>query len=102
LTLDLDDPEASVEVGDDVVTSGLENSDFPEGLSVGRVVDVEDQAGGLGKTLRVEPWTDFGELELVRVLLWVPGSGPVVSTTTTTTTTTLPAETTTTTTGGDD
>lgn len=102
LTLDLDDPDAAVEVGDDVVTSGLENSDFPEGLSVGRVVDVEDEAGRLGKTLRVEPWTDFDQVEFLRVLLWVPGSGPVVSTTTTTTTTTVPMETTTTTTEGDD
>lgn len=99
LTLDLDDPDAAVEIGDEVVTSGLENSDFPEGLSVGRVVDVEDQAGRLGKTLRVEPWTDFDQLELVRVLLWVPGQGPVVSTTTTTTT--VAVETTTTTTGDD-
>ena len=35
-------------VGDSVVTSGLENSSFPEGLAVGKIVDVEQQPGGLG------------------------------------------------------
>ena len=34
--------------GDNVVTSGLENSSFPEGLGVGTVVEVEQQPGGLG------------------------------------------------------
>jgi rod shape-determining protein MreC len=88
LRLDLD-ANAAVAVGDDVVTSGLENSSFPEGLGVGRVVEVEQQPGGLGTIVRVDPWTDFGGLEYVTVLRWVPGQGPVTTTTTTTTTTTV-------------
>jgi len=85
LRLELDSGVAVAE-GDAVVTSGLENSVFPEGLSVGEVVEIEREEGGLGTTVRVLPWTDFDELEFVRVLKWVPGQGPVVSTTTTTTT----------------
>jgi rod shape-determining protein MreC len=86
LRVDLD-VDAQVAVGDNVVTSGLENSSFPPDLSVGRITEVEEQPGGLGTVVRVEPWTDFESLEFVTVLKWVPGQGPVVSTTTTTTTT---------------
>ena len=89
LRLDLD-ANAPVTEGDNVVTSGLENSSFPEGLGVGRVVEVEQQPGGLGTVVRVDPWTDFDALTYVTVLRWVPGQGPVVTTTTTTTTTVAP------------
>ena len=89
LRLDLD-ADAQVAVGDSVVTSGLENSSFPEGLAVGKIVDVQQQPGGLGTVARVDPWTDFEALTYVTVLRWVPGQGAVVSTTTTTTTTTAP------------
>jgi rod shape-determining protein MreC len=89
LRLDLD-ANAPVSIGDDVVTSGLENSSFPEGLGVGRVVEVEQQPGGLGTIVRVDPWTDFESLEYVTVLRWVPGQGPVTTTTTTTPPTTAP------------
>jgi rod shape-determining protein MreC len=99
LTVDLDVREG-VAVGDEVVTSGLENSTFPEGLSVGTVTEVEGQAVGQGMTVRVRPWVDFDALEYVTVLRWVPGQGPVVPSTTTpttvggaaSTTTTLPPE----------
>ena len=68
------------------MTSGLEQSDFPEGLSVGKITEIEpEQAGGLGTVVRVKPLTDFGALEYVTVLRWVPGQGPVTTTTTTTT-----------------
>ncbi|MDZ4825381.1 MAG: rod shape-determining protein MreC [Actinomycetota bacterium] len=96
LRLELD-PGVDVQVGDDVVTSGLENSDFPAGLSVGEVAEVEEQPG-IGLLVRVRPWTDFDDLELVQVLDWVPGGPPVVVTTTsmapaaTTTTPTTVAE----------
>jgi rod shape-determining protein MreC len=79
------DAGVQVAVGDEVVTSGLENSSFPEGLSVGEVAAVEQQPAGLGTIVRIDPWTDFAALEYVTVLRWVPGQGPVVSTTTTTT-----------------
>jgi rod shape-determining protein MreC len=89
------DAEAPVGRGDAVFTSGLENSVFPEGLSVGTVVEVEQRPGGLGTVARVQPATRFGALDFVDVLRWVPGQGAAVSTTTTTTTT-APGPTTTT------
>jgi rod shape-determining protein MreC len=101
LRLDLD-ANAAVNIGDSVVTSGLENSSFPEGLSVGNVVETEQQPGGLGTIVRVDPWTDFDALTFVTVLRWVPGQGPVTTTTTTTTaptTTTTPPATDTTSSG---
>lgn len=92
------DADADVKPGDDVVTSGVDNSVFPEGLRVGTVEEVDEQPGGLGVTARVRPWTDFDSLEYVTVLQWFPGQGDVVSTTTTsTTTTTVPSDTTSTT-----
>jgi rod shape-determining protein MreC len=84
LVVDIDDDEAKIKVGDSVVTSGKDNSSFPENLSVGKVVSVDHQGAGLGQTVRVKPYVDFAALEYVKVLVWVPGEGPVVSTTTTT------------------
>ncbi len=79
-----------VEPGDRVETSGLQNSDFPPGLSVGKVMKVDDEPGGLGKRAQVEPYVDFGQLEFVTVLIWVPGQPGVVATTSTTSTTSPP------------
>ena len=65
------------------MTSGLENSVFPYGLPVGRVVEVEQLPGGLGTRVRIEPYVDFDGVAYVVVLQWVPGQGPAVETTTT-------------------
>ncbi len=96
LRVELDENAPPVNVGDNVVTSGIEQSDFPEGLSVGQVTEVEPREDRLGTVVRVKPWTGFGGLEYVTVLKWVPGQGPVTTTTTTTTTTTVPVPETTT------
>lgn len=91
------DADTPIAVGDDVQTSGLDNSVFPEGISVGEVVRVDPQPAGLGAIVRVEPYVDFPELEYVTVLQW-SGEGPALVTTTTTTlatattVTTIPAE----------
>jgi rod shape-determining protein MreC len=88
------DPQKPVVVGDAVVTSGLENSVFPYGLPVGKVVKVDKLPGGLGTRVRIRPYVDFDGVAYVLVLKWVPGQGAVISTTTTapptTTTTTVP------------
>jgi rod shape-determining protein MreC len=88
------DPQKPVLVGDGIVTSGLQNSVFPYGLPVGRVVKVDKLPGGLGTRVRIRPYVDFDGVAYVLVLKWVPGQGPVISTTTTapptTTTTTVP------------
>lgn len=102
LKVDIDDSDVEITPGAEVFTSGLENSSFPEDISVGTVESVEKQGAGLGQTLRVKPHVDFGSLEYVTVLQWVPGKGPIYATTTTSsTTTTVPEETTTTEGSGD-
>lgn len=88
------DSAKPVVVGDAIVTSGLENSVFPYGLPVGRVVKVDKLPGGLGTRVRIRPYVDFDGVAYVLALKWVPGQGAVISTTTTapptTTTTTVP------------
>jgi len=79
---------AAVAKGDEVVTANIANSLYPPDLAVGTVTAVEKQSAGLGTSARIAPSVDFGELQFVQVLRWVPGQGPVATTTTTTTTTT--------------
>ena len=71
--LELNDPP--IKVGDVVVTSGEEQSDFPEGLMVGTITKIEPEQAGLGTIVRVKPFTDFDALEYVTVLEVDPGPG---------------------------
>jgi len=61
---------ADVEVGDRVVTSGLEGL-FPKGIGVGRVTSVSDSSGA-SKSIEVDPEVDIRSLEDVLVVLEVP------------------------------
>jgi rod shape-determining protein MreC len=95
LRADLDEG-GDIAIGDEVVTSGLDNSVFPANLNVGEVVSIDEQPTGLEPVVRIDPYTDFGGLEYVTVLFWFSHQlDNVVVTTTTTSTTTLPVETTT-------
>jgi rod shape-determining protein MreC len=58
---------AEVEVGDVVVTSGLDRI-FPKGLMVGRVRAVGSDAAGLFREVRVTPSARFDRLEQVLLL----------------------------------
>jgi rod shape-determining protein MreC len=89
---------ADVDQGDEVVTANIANSLYPPDLAVGVVTRVEEQSARLGLSASIKPHVDFGALQFVQVLRWVPGQGAVATTTTTsTTTTTLPGASTTTT-----
>lgn len=59
-----------VNVGDTVVTSGLDGI-FPKGLPVGKVVDSQKGKTGF-RTIRVEPSADIVRIEEVLVLLGPP------------------------------
>ncbi len=72
LTLDLVAPEIPVEVGEPVVTSGLERGLFPAQIPVGLVSRAEAPQGVLQKEIRLEPTVDLLRLEFVRILLWKP------------------------------
>jgi rod shape-determining protein MreC len=51
-----------VQVGDTVVTSGLDGV-FPKGVPIGHVVAVDKQGQGLFQYAEVAPRVDFGQLE---------------------------------------
>ena len=64
------DPNAKVEVGDDVVTSGL-GASFPPGLVVGKVSKVAHD-DGMFQRVEVEPAVDVSRVRAVEVLLAPP------------------------------
>jgi rod shape-determining protein MreC len=63
-------PEARVQVGDEIVTSGL-GASFPPGLVVGKVSVVEKDDGMFQK-VEVEPSVDVSRVRAVEVLLAPP------------------------------
>ena len=63
-------PEARVEVGDEVVTSGL-GASFPPGLVVGKVSKVSHD-DGMFQRVEVEPTVDVSRVRAVEVLLAPP------------------------------
>jgi rod shape-determining protein MreC len=65
-------PKDDVQVGDEVVTSGLDGV-YPKGLPVGTVIKVESEGKGLYFSARVRPHVEFHSLEEVAVVL---GEGP--------------------------
>lgn len=59
--------DAKVVKGQTVVTSGL-GGVFPEGLLIGKVVDVKSDQYGLNQTAYVQPGADFSDIENVLVI----------------------------------
>ena len=57
-----------VEVGDEVISSGL-GGVYPKGLRIGRIVEIPEPGRNLVATAVVEPAVDFARLEQVFVML---------------------------------
>lgn len=76
LRLDYVIDTADVQVGDTVVTSGIDGI-FPKGFLIGRVEAVERSGGGF-RTIRVQPAVNFSELEEVLVVLTPPVPDPAI------------------------
>lgn len=74
MRIDYVPPGASVHVGDVMVTSGLQGSQFPAGIPVGKVTAVSQPRDALQETLQMEPVADLTALQFVDVLRWSPGS----------------------------
>jgi len=72
MPLDLITTEVPVDVGEPVVTSGLERGLFPAQIPVGRVRTTSAAPGALQKEILLDPSVDLVRLEFVRVLLWKP------------------------------
>lgn len=73
LRVDLVDPATEVTKGETVVTSGLQNSAFPPGIPVGKVVAANTAAGALQQDVTIEPVVDLRRITFVKVLLRGPG-----------------------------
>jgi len=63
------DPEAELEVGDQIITSGYDNGIFPPGIPIGTVEEVGATSALLDRYLRVRPFVDFSRLDVVVVVL---------------------------------
>lgn len=70
LAVDLFDTKTTIQKGEVIVTSGLQQSRFPPGIPVGKVVDASFEPGDLSQTVTVEPVADLERLTFLRVLLW--------------------------------
>jgi rod shape-determining protein MreC len=66
------DPEAELEVGDEIVTSRYSNGVFPAGIPIGTVDATDPSSGLLSRTIQVRPWVDFTRLQTVLVVLYEP------------------------------
>ena len=62
--------ETAIEVGDPVVTSGIEGSSYPPDLVVGVISDVVFDERLLDREISVNPVTDLENLRFVTVILW--------------------------------
>lgn len=70
------DPEAPIEVGDEVVTNRYDHGIFPSGIPVGAVESVGDTTSLLEREVLVRPYVDFTRLEFVMVVLQLPVEPP--------------------------
>jgi len=69
LSLHLIESDASVEVGDEVFTSGYDGGIFPPGVPIGVVAEVGGHDAALERQISVSPSVDFPSLDFVTVLV---------------------------------
>jgi len=62
--------ETAIEVGDPVVTSGIEGSSYPPDLAVGVISSVDFDSRLLEQAISVEIAADLEDLRFVTVILW--------------------------------
>lgn len=72
MTVDLVDPTTTIAKDEIVVTSGLQQSKFPPGYPVGRVVASESRPNALQQDVTIEPVVDLERLTFLTVLQWTP------------------------------
>lgn len=72
LEISLVEPTTEVKTGDAVVTSGLQQSEYPPGLPVGKVRSARRDDAELAQVVQVRPIVNLRRLSFVRVLQWSP------------------------------
>ncbi len=60
--------DAEIAVGDEIISSGVDGV-YPADIRIGVVTDISDDANGLTKTAKVEPYVDFFRLEEVFIMM---------------------------------
>jgi rod shape-determining protein MreC len=68
----LDDPEAVVEEGSEVVTRAFQGSSIPDGIPLGTVERAGEQGTERAQFLDISPYVDFSRLDVVLVVLDAP------------------------------
>jgi rod shape-determining protein MreC len=63
------DSHAQVHKGDDVYTSGIDQSAFPPDVPIGKVAAVHKVSDGTQQNIEIDPNVDLGSLSYVQVLL---------------------------------
>ncbi|WP_052668891.1 rod shape-determining protein MreC [Nitriliruptor alkaliphilus] len=66
------DPEADLEVGDELVTSSYDSGQYPEGIPIGIVAEVGEATTSLVREVTVRPFVDFTRLHQVLVVIDAP------------------------------
>lgn len=66
------DPEAELEVGDEVVTSAYDNGQYPEGIPLGTIAEVGEATTSMVREVTVRPFVDFTRLHQVLVIKDAP------------------------------
>jgi rod shape-determining protein MreC len=66
------DPEADIELGDELVTSSYQGGVFPGGIPIGTVTDVGQAGARLRREVEVAPFVDFTRVHHVLVVLNSP------------------------------
>ena len=72
MVMSLVEPTTQIHVNDAAVTSGLQQSEYPPGLPVGKVRSAKRDEAGLTQSVRLRPLVNLRRLSFVRVLLWSP------------------------------
>lgn len=70
--LEVLDPEAEIEPGQEIVTRAFQGTTIPDGIPIGEVQDATDPAAQGTRFLSVRPYVDFTKLNLVQVVLDSP------------------------------
>ncbi|MEY2474275.1 MAG: rod shape-determining protein MreC [Actinomycetota bacterium] len=72
MVMSLVEPNTEIHPGDAAVTSGLQQSEYPPGLPVGKVRSAKRDDAGLTQSVRLRPLVNLRRLSFVRVLQWAP------------------------------
>ena len=68
LRFDLFDPDASLTVGDAIVTSGYQGGVYPPGIPIGTLARIEKKGATLSRRAWVRPFVDFTALDYLLVV----------------------------------